>query len=57
MWDSITDAAGIVGPDDLPLLDWAHATATDTGRYMMLLDNHALAYSNTAQAIVHAVGT
>ena len=57
MWDSITDAAGIVGPDDLPLLGWAHAATTDTSRYMMLLNNHALVYSDTAQAILRAVGT
>jgi len=57
MWDSITDAAGIVAPDDLPLVDWVHATTTDTSRYMMLLNNHALVYSNTAQAIVRAVST
>ena len=57
MWDSITDAAGIVGPNDLPLLDWVDATTADTSRYMMLLNNHALVYSNTAQAIVRAVGT
>jgi hypothetical protein len=57
MWDSITDAAGIVGPDDLPLLEGAHATTTDTDRYVMLLSNHALVYSNTAQAIARAVGT
>jgi hypothetical protein len=57
MWDSITDAAGIIGPDDLPLLDWAHATRTENGRCVILLNNHGLVYSNTAQAIVRAVGT
>jgi hypothetical protein len=56
MWDSITDAARIVGPSDLPLLEWAHPTAIDASRYMMLLNNHALVYSNTAEAIVRAVG-